>query len=59
MGVNMEQNDKVTGVQAQGISIGAALAMILSWDSWHVVWAIVHGLLSWIYVVYWLIWVRH
>ena len=36
-----------------GITIGAALAMILSYDMNHsILWAIPHGLLSWLYVVY-------
>ena len=36
-----------------GISFGSALAMVISYTTWHSVgWAIVHGLLSWIYVIY-------
>lgn len=36
-----------------GISMGAALAMILSWSgNTSVVWAIIHGILSWFYVLY-------
>ena len=36
-----------------GISKGSALAMILSFQLNHsVVWAIVHGICSWFYVVY-------
>jgi len=36
-----------------GISIGSALAMILSFQLNHsIVWAIVHGLCSWFYVIY-------
>lgn len=39
-----------------GISMGAALAMILSYTKWHsIIWAILHGLLSWIYVIYYAI----
>lgn len=36
-----------------GISFGSALAMVISYTSWHAVgWAIFHGLLSWVYVIY-------
>ncbi|HEY5970605.1 MAG TPA: hypothetical protein VIT22_01300 [Pseudoxanthomonas sp.] len=36
-----------------GISFGSALAMVISWTANEsLLWAIVHGLLSWIYVVY-------
>jgi hypothetical protein len=36
-----------------GIGFGSALAMVISYNYNHsVIWAIIHGLLSWIYVVY-------
>ncbi len=36
-----------------GLSMGSALAMILSFGkNASILWAIVHGLLSWIYVIY-------
>lgn len=36
-----------------GISFGCALAMILSWDKNHsILWAIFHGICSWLYVFY-------
>ncbi len=36
-----------------GISFGSALALVISWTANHsLLWAIVHGVLSWIYVVY-------
>ena len=36
-----------------GITFGSALAMVISYTPWHSVgWAIFHGLLSWVYVVY-------
>jgi hypothetical protein len=36
-----------------GISFGSALAMVISWTAnKSLAWAIVHGLLSWVYVVY-------
>lgn len=37
----------------EGIGFGAALAMVISYTTWtSIPWAIVHGLLGWIYVVY-------
>ena len=39
-----------------GISFGSALAMVISFTTWHSVgWAIFHGLLSWVYVIYYVI----
>lgn len=39
-----------------GISFGSCLAMIISYTTWHsIFWAIIHGLLSWIYVIYFII----
>jgi len=39
-----------------GISFGSCLAMILSYTTWKsIFWAILHGLFSWIYVIYFLI----
>ena len=39
-----------------GITFGSALAMIISYTNWHsVFWAIIHGLLSWVYVIYYVI----
>ncbi len=39
-----------------GISFGSALAMVISYTTWHSIgWAIFHGLLSWAYVIYFII----
>ncbi|HEY1723374.1 MAG TPA: hypothetical protein VGG27_19175 [Magnetospirillaceae bacterium] len=36
-----------------GISFGSALAMVISYSANHsILWAIIHGLLSWLYVIY-------
>ena len=36
-----------------GITFGSALAMVISWSAnKSLLWVIVHGLLSWLYVVY-------
>lgn len=40
-------------VVSTGISMGTALAMILSWSANHsILWAILHGVCSWFYVIY-------
>lgn len=39
-----------------GVSFGSALAMVISFTTWHsVFWAIIHGLLSWVYVIYYIL----
>ena len=39
-----------------GITFGSALAMVISYTTWKSVgWAIFHGLLSWIYVIYYVL----
>jgi len=36
-----------------GIGFGSALAITISWSVNHsILWAIIHGFLSWIYVIY-------
>ena len=36
-----------------GITFGTALAIAISWSQNHsIVWAIIHGLLGWAYVIY-------
>ncbi len=36
-----------------GISMGTALAMVISWSkNASVLWAVFHGVLSWLYVIY-------
>lgn len=39
-----------------GITFGSALAMVISYVNWHsVFWAILHGLMSWVYVIYFIL----
>lgn len=39
-----------------GITMGSALAMVISWSlNESVIWAIIHGIFSWVYVLYYLI----
>lgn len=44
---------KSSSSASAGIGFGCALAITISWTAWHsILWAIVHGLLGWIYVIY-------
>ena len=39
-----------------GIGFGTALAMVISYSNWHSIgWAILHGIFSWGYVIYYAI----
>ena len=39
-----------------GIGFGSALAITISWSANHsILWAILHGFLSWLYVIYYAI----
>ncbi len=36
-----------------GVGFGSVLAIVISYTNWHSIgWAIFHGLLSWVYVIY-------
>jgi hypothetical protein len=36
-----------------GIGIGNILALVISYAKWHsIFWAVVHGILGWLYVLY-------
>lgn len=49
----MSKQSPTVNVFEQGLSMGAALAMICSFSINHsILWAVVHGVLSWIYVIY-------
>lgn len=41
-----------TSVVRAGIGFGTALAITLSWTNKSLLWVIIHGILGWIYVVY-------
>jgi hypothetical protein len=44
---------KTREVVKTGVSFGSALAIAISWSIHKsILWAIIHGILSWIYVVY-------
>ena len=58
----LEKNKK-TQIEANkklktGISFGSVLAVVISYTQWHSIgWAIFHGMLSWIYVIYY--WLKY
>lgn len=45
--------DQTSGAAKAGIGLGSALAVAISW-SLHksIIWAIIHGVFSWFYVIY-------
>lgn len=48
----MTESVRVQATKA-GVSFGSALAIVISWSQHHsILWAILHGVLSWLYVVY-------
>jgi hypothetical protein len=58
-GSAMQENNKIEMVEKSvktGITFGSALAMVISYTNWHSVgWAVIHGLMSWLYVVYYIL----
>ena len=46
-------NERSSGAAKAGIGLGSAIAVAISW-SLHksIVWAILHGVFSWFYVIY-------
>ena len=50
------RNENIKKTVKTGITFGSALAMVISYVNWHsVFWAVIHGLMSWIYVVYFIV----
>lgn len=42
-----------TEITKVGVSFGSALAIAISWSVNHsILWAIIHGIFSWFYVIY-------
>lgn len=51
-----DQSSNLKKAAKTGISFGSALAMVISYTTWRSVgWAIFHGLLSWVYVIYFML----
>jgi hypothetical protein len=53
----MEKSGTIISSTAKaGISFGSCLAIVVSYTAWHSIpWAILHGVLSWAYVIYYAI----
>ena len=51
---DLESTNKVTNTVTQtGISLGSVIAVVTSWDrNKSLLWAIIHGILGWLYVIY-------
>jgi hypothetical protein len=48
--------DSTTRGAKAGIGFGCALAITISWSQWHsIIWACIHGLFSWFYVIYYVL----
>ena len=49
-------SEKKTQAARTGITFGSCLAMVISYTTWHDLgWAIIHGLMSWVYVIYFIL----
>ncbi|AQX05730.1 hypothetical protein ATB99_00190 [Elizabethkingia meningoseptica] len=47
---------KVDTITNSGLGLGAIIAVVISWDrNKSILWAIIHGILGWIYVIYYAI----
>ena len=56
MSNNNNKNTNIKIGSSTGIGFGACLAMIISYVKWGSIgWAMLHGLLNWIYVIYYII----
>lgn len=45
--------------KSEGIGLGSILAVIISWVANHsIIWAIIHFFFGWLYVIYWVLFVR-
>ena len=52
-GFTMHKVERTREVVRSGITMGSALAIAISWSTHHsILWAIVHGFFSWLYVIY-------
>ncbi len=50
------ESDLSSTIYSNGIGIGSALAITISWSrNKSILWAILHGIFSWLYVIYYYI----
>jgi hypothetical protein len=48
--------ERSASVVKTGVSFGSVLAIVISWSVHHsILWAIIHGIFSWLYVLYYAI----
>ena len=53
---NHNTTQHITKNITKGLSFGTALAMIISYVKWQSIgWAILHGVLNWVYVIYYIV----
>ena len=46
-------SDTKSSVASSGIGLGSAIAVCISWSLHHsILWALIHGLFGWLYVIY-------
>lgn len=44
-----------SSVTTSGISLGSAIAVVVSWSLYHsILWCVIHGFFGWAYVIYYL-----
>ncbi len=49
-------NHNVTKTVTEGVSFGAVIAAVISYVKWQSIgWAMLHGVLGWVYVIYYII----
>jgi len=49
----MHSSSRTTEITRAGVTMGSALAITISWSVHHsILWAIIHGFFSWLYVIY-------
>lgn len=52
-GVHMTEQNYTKSVVKTGVGFGSALAMVISFTiNRSIIWAVIHGLMGWIYVIY-------
>ncbi len=58
MNYEKREGNIVKSTVKKGISFGSCLAIVISYTAWEsILWAILHGLMSWGYVFYY--WVKY
>jgi hypothetical protein len=51
-----KEDKKTSGAATASIGFGAALAIVMSWTANKaILWALLHGVLGWLYVIYYLL----